>query len=325
MVAFCLIFLNKNFIRQPKLQIGRNGFINKLLSKNKTKFKPMLNYLKRNLIAALAVLALFTASCKKDGGTVIEPVAEKKGLQLKVDAKFGEILTDKEGKSLYFFASDVAGTPTCVGGCEAVWPLYYSADASTELKIDKALVGEITRADGKKQSTYKGYPLYYYAKDAATGDVNGDGVGSTWFVAKPDYTLMVANAQLVGDNDSLYLSTYKVGTGKTIYFTDAQGRTLYAFTNDKNGKNNFTRADFSNNTIWPIFEAEVKALPSVIAKDLVATIDVFGKKQVTYKGWPLYFFGNDKARGSNRGVSIGRNGPGTWPILNTSSLVAPLQ
>jgi hypothetical protein len=33
----------------------------------------------------------------------------------------------------------------------------------------------ITREDGKKQTTYKGMPLYYFARDAASGDTKGDG------------------------------------------------------------------------------------------------------------------------------------------------------
>jgi predicted lipoprotein with Yx(FWY)xxD motif len=43
----------------------------------------------------------------------------------------------------------------------------------------------VTRDDGKMQVAYKGLPLYYFNKDAAAGDVNGQGVGGVWFVAAP--------------------------------------------------------------------------------------------------------------------------------------------
>jgi predicted lipoprotein with Yx(FWY)xxD motif len=33
----------------------------------------------------------------------------------------------------------------------------------------------ITREDGKKQTTYKGMLLYYFARDAPPGDTKGDG------------------------------------------------------------------------------------------------------------------------------------------------------
>lgn len=278
----------------------------------------MLIYLKKSLLAVLCITLVIASSCKK---STDNPVA-KKGIQLTTDAKFGTILTDNAGKTLYMFSSDVAGLPTCTGGCETVWPPYYAADASTDLKLNAADVGEITRADGRKQNTYKGYPLYYYQNDVATGDVKGDGVGGIWFVAKPDYSLMLANAQMIGLNGKLYTSTYAEGSGLTRYFTDASGRALYSFSPDKNNKNTFTKADLSNNTIWPVYEAELKSLPSIITKDMISTIDVFGKKQMTYKGWPLYYFGQDTKRGDNKGSSVGP-APGFWPMLNAATAVAP--
>ncbi|MCZ4245869.1 hypothetical protein [Pedobacter punctiformis] len=287
----------------------------------------MLVYFKKNLLPALCLALVFTVSCSKksamDPETPIVPTPEKKGIQLATDAKFGTIITDKSGKTLYFFSSDAAGIPTCTGGCETVWPLYYSADLSSDTRVNASEVGEVTRTDGRKQSTYWGYPLYYYQNDAAAGDVKGDGVGGIWFVAKPDYSLMLANAQLVGANGKSYTSTYAEGTGNTNYFTDAQGRTLYAYGPDKSNKNTYTKPDLSNNSIWPVYEAELKELPSVITKDQISVIDVFGKKQMTYKGWPLYYFGSDTKRGDNKGITVG--GIGTvWPVLTPTSIAAPV-
>jgi predicted lipoprotein with Yx(FWY)xxD motif len=275
---------------------------------------------KKNLMALLCLGLIFTA-CKKD-----KPAEEiqtgKKGIQLAADAKFGAILTDSAGRTLYMFGNDVAGTPSCSGACEVTWPLYYSANASTDLNLPAAEVGVVTRADGRKQSSYKGYPLYYYKDDAAAGQTNGDAVGGIWFVAKPDYSLMIANAQLVGGNGTLYTGTYTEGTGSTRYFTDAKGRTLYAFSPDKSNTNTFTKPDLSNNAVWPVYEEVLKSLPSVISKDLMSTTTVFGKTQLTYKGWPLYYFAQDTERGQNKGVSAGP-APGFWPVLTLTSPVAP--
>jgi len=287
----------------------------------------MLIYLKRNLLA-LACMALVFTACKKNSAEEPkpEPVPQKKGIQLASSTTFGTVLTDKDGKTLYFFASDVAGTPTCSGGCEAIWPLYYSADASTDPNLNKADVGEVTRADGRKQSTYRGYPLYYYASDAAAGEIKGDGVGGIWFVAKPDYSLMIANAQLIGANTKSYTSAYVEGTGNTKYFTDAFGRTLYAFAPDKNGVNNYTKGT-TQEGIWPVYQSEVLIAPSVIAKtDLgVITVAAIGKKQLTYKGWPLYYFASDAKRGDNKGITVpGTAAPGSvWPYVYTTTAVAP--
>ena len=35
------------------------------------------------------------------------------------------------------------------------------------------------------QTTFMGYPLYYYIKDKAPGDTTGQGVNSVWFVVNP--------------------------------------------------------------------------------------------------------------------------------------------
>jgi predicted lipoprotein with Yx(FWY)xxD motif len=299
--------------------------------KVKTKNKNlMLIYLKRNLFAVLCMALVFNA-CKKSSSDepTTPPVNNKKGIQLATDAKFGSVLTDKDGKTLYFFANDATGTPTCTDGCEINWPLYYSADASTDLNLNKAEVGEVTRADGRKQSTYRGYPLYYFAGDAAKGEIKGDGVGGIWFVAKPDYSLMLANAQLVGvvnGNNINYTSTYAVGDGKTIYLTDSKGRTLYAFAPDKNGVNTYTKSA-TQEGIWPVYESEVLSVPSAVAKADVGVITVatISKKQLTYKGWPLYYWISDVKRGDNLGIVIGK-GPGlTWPVLQLNATVAPVQ
>lgn len=234
----------------------------------------------------------------------------------------GKVLADSAGRTLYFFSKDTDGKSACTAGCLANWPVY----SKTALKIDPSLpAGDfavITRADGAKQVTYKGWPLYYYKDDARAGDIKGENVGSIWFVAKTNYSLMIASGQLVGNDGKSYLGDYKEGTGATQFFVDDLGRTLYAFANDKKNKNNFTNNDATHDASWPIVSMELKDLPTGVDKALFGTIDVFGKKQITYKGWPLYYFGGDnQTRGLTKGVSVPR--PGVWPIVNLSTTEAP--
>ena len=166
--------------------------------------------------------------------------------------------------------------------------------------------------------TDQGWPLYYYQSDAKAGDVLGENVGQRWFVAKPDYAIMIGAGQLMGNDGKSYTKDYKEGTGSTLYFTDGTGKTLYLFANDKRGKNNFTKEDLSNNGVWPLFEGTAKTIPSVLKAADFATITVAGRTQLTYKGWPLYYFGADAGqRGSTKGVSVPR--PGVWPIVNTDT------
>jgi hypothetical protein len=50
------------------------------------------------------------------------------------------------------------------------------------------MVGTVTRADGAKQVTYAGHPLYYYAADTSAGDSAGEGIdgfGGLWWMVAP--------------------------------------------------------------------------------------------------------------------------------------------
>lgn len=271
------------------------------------------------ILGLISTLVVAFSSCSKDDDTN-PPANESKGIQVRSSGSFGNVLTDKDGKTLYFFSLDANGSSACTGGCEAIWPVYYSADASTDMNLNKDDIGVITRADGSKQSTYKGWPLYYYASDTNAGDIKGDGINSIWFVAKPDYVLMVVNNQLIGADGNHYKEDLSIGEEATQYFTDGKGRTLYAFSPDKFNTNTFTEEDFSNDAVWPIYQAAVGPVPSIISQDLIASITVFGKTQLTYRGWPLYYFGQDANRGDNKGVSVPQ--PGVWPVVNLSTSVA---
>lgn len=260
---------------------------------------------------AMACL-LFVPGCKLVDD--IKKKETKKGVLLATSATFGKILTDSTGRTLYSFAPDVKGTPTCVGNCEVVWPPFYTANPTTQDGLNAADFATVTRPDGKKQSAYKGWPIYYYKDDAALGDIKGDKIGNVWFVAKPDYTLMIGRTQMVGNDGKNYTQQRVEGTGAFTFITDAYGRTLYAFNNDRMNDNNFTRADFSNNTIWPINENTIEKFPSIFTATDISNTDVFGKKQLTYKGWPLYYFGPDAmTRGNTKGVSVNN-----WQIAFTA-------
>jgi predicted lipoprotein with Yx(FWY)xxD motif len=102
-----------------------------------------------------------------------------------------------------------------------------------------------------------------------------------------------------------YKSDYTEGIGKTTYFTDDRGVTLYTFKLDSLNKNKFTKPDFSNNNVWPIYETNKIVVPSTVDKTKFGSINVFGKTQLTYNGWPLYYFGQDgQTRGFNKGISF---------------------
>ncbi|MFH6990972.1 hypothetical protein [Flavobacterium sp. FlaQc-48] len=289
--------------------------------------------LKQIKLALVAIMATsIFVSCSNDKDTDNTPAPEaKKEISLSSSTTLGSYLSDKDGKSLYFFGSDAKGQASCTGGCEAVWPAFY-VDNLTADKLGTGLTfsdfGTITTSSGKKQLTYKGWPLYYYAPNIngtntpeTKGQTTGDGVGGIWFIAKPDYSVMLVKSQLIGHDGKNYKSDYTAGDGLTTYFTDANGSTLYTFKNDNFKKNNFTKADFSNNAVWPIYETDKIVVPSFLDKSKFSVITVFGKSQLTYNGWPLYYFGQDASvRGSNKGISF--PSPGVWPVPVKDSPIA---
>jgi len=93
----------------------------------------------------------------------------------------GDILVDSEGKTLYLFLPDEQGDSTCYDQCADNWPPLTAAITAGD-GADATLLGTATRTDGAEQVTYNGWPLYYFAADAAPGDTNGQGINDVWFV-----------------------------------------------------------------------------------------------------------------------------------------------
>lgn len=244
-------------------------------------------------------------------------------ITLKENSTLGSVLVDGKGRTLYTFSKDVNGQSQCTGACLSEWRIYYASNLKPAEGIESAEFGTITRSDGAMQTTFKGWPLYVFTGDRKSGDANGNGVENVWFAAKPDYSIMVASAQLIGKDGKSYTSTYAEGTGETEYFVDAHGRTLYAFKNDFTNINRYTRPDFSNDATWPIFHTDITSLPSTLNVADFGQIDVHGRPQLTYKGHPLYYYGEDASRGETKGVSVPT--PGVWPIVNTQTTLAPDQ
>jgi len=101
------------------------------------------------------------------------------------ESSLGSILVDGDGNTLYLFTPDNQGESVCYDQCEAAWPPLVD-DFTAGDGIDAALLGTAPRTDGTDQVTYNGWPLYYFANDAAPGDVNGQGVNDVWYILSPE-------------------------------------------------------------------------------------------------------------------------------------------
>ncbi|ACD96738.1 COG4315 family predicted lipoprotein [Trichlorobacter lovleyi] len=124
------------------------------------------------LTMAIAVL-MFSSVAAADG----VGVKEKDGI--------GKYLTDEKGMTLYLFKKDTAGTSACAGPCVEKWPLFSAEKVTAPEGVNAGDFGTIVRGDGKKQTTYKGLPLYYFFKDLKPGDTAGQGVNNVWYVVAP--------------------------------------------------------------------------------------------------------------------------------------------
>jgi len=98
------------------------------------------------------------------------------------DAKLGKILVDANGRTLYVFDKDTAGTIACTDPCTGTWPPLTVTGAQASPSMSG--LGTVKRPDGSTQVTYKSRPLYRYSGDTKAGDTNGDGVGGLWHAAK---------------------------------------------------------------------------------------------------------------------------------------------
>src|SRR3972149_9056185 len=100
-------------------------------------------------------------------------------------AGVGSYLADAKGMTLYWFKKDSPGKSACAGPCVEKCPFYHREKVMAGKGLSEGDFGTITREDGKKQSTFRGYPLYYWAGDKAKGDTSGQGVNNVWYVVDP--------------------------------------------------------------------------------------------------------------------------------------------
>jgi predicted lipoprotein with Yx(FWY)xxD motif len=95
----------------------------------------------------------------------------------------------------------------------------------------------------------------------------------------------------------------------------ANGKTLYRYTLDSKGTNRCT-SDATCAKYWPQLLIKATAKPTAgtgATAGLLGTIKAaHGMRQVTYAGFPLYFFGGDTAAGQTKGQNFEKE----WYVVN---------
>jgi predicted lipoprotein with Yx(FWY)xxD motif len=110
----------------------------------------------------------------------------------------GTYLTGASGRPLYMWVADTGGKSNCSGQCAKFWlPVVATATPKVSGSANASALGTITRADGTKQVTYKGHPLYYFLADAKAGSLHGqgnDGFGAKWWLVAPTGAVITKKA-----------------------------------------------------------------------------------------------------------------------------------
>ena len=118
-------------------------------------------------------------------GIAASAFATHHAVKIRHSDQLGNYFTDTEGMTLYWFKKDSPSVSVCTGQCLEKWPIYFRPTVAAPAGVKESDFATITRKDGKKQTTFRGYPLYYFFKDKKAGDTTGQGVGSVWYVIDP--------------------------------------------------------------------------------------------------------------------------------------------
>lgn len=122
---------------------------------------------------------------QKDGGG-----EKRSGTEvIAAGSEFGEMLYGADKQAIYIFENDPEGESACYDECAEAWPPVYTDGAPQAGEgVRAGLLGTTERRDGRKQVTYNGKPLYFYANEEP-GEVrchNIDLNGGLWWVIGPD-------------------------------------------------------------------------------------------------------------------------------------------
>lgn len=145
--------------------------------------------MKRLSLAVAAVVAALLATAVLGAGLAAGSSAARGTTVKAAKSRFGKIVVDGRGRTLYLFEKDRRGHSACSGACTTYWPpLLTTGKPVAGTGAKKSLLGTIRRANGKKQVTYGGHPLYRYIQDRRPGQITGQDshfFGAAWYVVSP--------------------------------------------------------------------------------------------------------------------------------------------
>lgn len=213
-------------------------------------------------------------------------------------AFIGTYLTDAAGRTLYTYGSDVPGdcntapVSNCAADCPLSWPIFDAGQRALGTGLDDAAFGTMTRSDGSSQTTYFGWPLYYYKNDLTLGQLTGQGKGKTWHAAEVQQPSIV----IMKMGTAKYLAT---GAGHTLYVSDAD---LAGSASDEPVSN---CGQECLATFEPFHLKTISTVTSLESSDFEVFVrQGHGGLQLAFRGRPLYVAKTDTTPGAMNGGEI---------------------
>jgi predicted lipoprotein with Yx(FWY)xxD motif len=152
--------------------------------------------------AALGLLALLLAGCgggsssSSAGGSGTTPTAGGQPssnigqfspgdtVLIVQKSSLGYVLALANGDVVYTYKNDKqGGSPTCTSSCAATWPAVTGIPMTNVGEKLPGTLGVVTTANGAKQITYDGYPLYTFKSEKPLM-TTGNGMDGLWHVIK---------------------------------------------------------------------------------------------------------------------------------------------
>lgn len=137
-----------------------------------------MKFLSATLAASLLLSACGGSSSSSSSGAASPTSSGGSNAVVKtksISSLGGTVLVDAQGLTLYRLGGEQSGKFICTStACLQVWhPLVAPSGGKPNGSVGS--LGVTKRPDGTGQVTYKGMPLYTFARDTAPGQANGQG------------------------------------------------------------------------------------------------------------------------------------------------------
>jgi predicted lipoprotein with Yx(FWY)xxD motif len=199
------------------------------------------------------------------------------------------LYADAQGRTLYLRQSRAKTPAQCDAECAHHWHPAVAARGSEPL-------GDWTlkrNTDGTLQWTLRGAPLFWYAEDAQTGDIRGDGAeGGLWHAAvfRPDSGLALPAG----------IEARELPDAGGSALVDAQGLTLYAFLGDSRHPERGCEANDCRRHWLPLGAPAI----ATDTRDFSVLRRRDGITQWAFRDRALYRFDGDLVPGNANGIDV---------------------